>query len=378
MMSTDTDHRVHPLDGMRTLAIAAVVLYHLHIPFFTGGFIGVNVFFVLSGYLITGLLMRERQRTGTIDLGKFWLRRLLRLYPALIALVLVSACVWAIVGGYQGANVDMWTAVFLAATYTSNIARWLFHSSIGVLSQTWSLAMEEQFYLIWPPILTLVLRRRFPRMALSVGLCALIITSIVLGWLLYAPRGGTATPDIYFSPILNVAPLLMGALLAVTLRSPRVTARLHGRWGVAATWAGIASLVALEVGIQSGWQRQSETFGLVLPATGLATAVLIAGVVNRTSLVSHVLSLSPIAWFGRNGSYSLYLWHVLVIALITPIIPGFGGKITAILASVAVSIACHYAVEKPFLRLKNRLEPRPVAAERPVVPAPAELQLLPR
>jgi peptidoglycan/LPS O-acetylase OafA/YrhL len=257
--------------------------------------------------------------------------------------------------------VDVWTAVLLALTYTSNIGRWLFHHSLGVLSQTWSLGMEEQFYLVWPPILALAVRRRLPRRALTISLAALVLASSALGWILYTPSTGNGTPDIYFSPILNIAPLLTGALLAITLRSsPRLAARLHGRWGVAASWLGLAALVGIELGIQSGWQKQPAIFGVVLPFVGLATTLLIAGVVSRMSLVSRALSLPPIAWFGRNGSYSLYLWHVLVIALVAPLIPGFGGKMVAIVAAIGVAIASHYAIEKPFLLLKRRLEPKPL------------------
>ncbi len=329
-------------------------------PFFTGGFIGVNVFYVLSGYLITSILVRERATTGRIRLGRFWLRRMLRIYPALVAVVIVAACLWFMVGGYDSANVDVWTAVFLALTYTANFGRWLFHKSMGVLSQTWSLAMEEQFYLVWPPVLAFLLARRANRIAVMSVLGALIVCSSILGAVLWAPRGGTATPDIYFSPILNAAPLLTGCLFAIAFLSRRFTRMLRGRLGLASTWLGLAVLVASELSIVSGWQRTPITFGVVLPLAGLGSALLIAGAVSRASVVSRALTFSPIAWFGRNASYSLYLWHVLVFALVLPLVPGIAGKFAAIGTSALVAVASHYAIEKPFSKLKARLEPRRV------------------
>lgn len=350
--------RIEPLDGLRTIAIAFVVLYHVHMPFFTGGFVGVNVFYVLSGYLITGILLRERSTTGHLRLGRFWFRRILRLYPALLAVVIVAGCLWFTLGDYDGGDVDAWTAIILALTYTSNIGRWLFHKSLGVLAQTWSLGMEEQFYLVWPPILAIILRRRTRGVIVVCVLAALVVLSSVLGWVLYAPRGGTATPDIYFSPILNAGPLLMGCLLAIGLRNPRVTDALAGRLGTILTWAGAASLIGIEFSILKGWQGTPATFGVVLPLAGLASMVLVAGLVCRPTPLSRALSFSPVAWFGRNASYSLYIWHPLVFALVLPMVPGLAGKFAAIAASVAVAIASHYAIELPFGKLKDRFEPR--------------------
>src|SRR4051794_35048574 len=116
-----TISRLRALDGLRAVAIVFVLLYHAHIPYFTGGFIGVNIFYVLSGFLITSILLREREATGRIRLGRFWLRRVLRLYPALLVVVIAAAIVWPLVSDYDGSNVDVWTAVLLALTYTANI-----------------------------------------------------------------------------------------------------------------------------------------------------------------------------------------------------------------------------------------------------------------
>jgi len=353
----DSAH-IHSLDGLRTIAILFVVLYHLHVPAFVGGFIGVNVFFVLSGYLITSILLREREASGRIRLPRFWLRRLLRLYPALVALVIASALLWPLVSHYEGANVDALGAALLALTYTGNIGRWIWHHSMGVLSQTWSLGMEEQFYLVWPPILAILLAKRARVVVVCCVLAALVVVSSVWAAILYRPHAGTATPDIYFSPILNVAPLLMGCILAIALTRPRFAERLAGRIGALCAWVGIAAVVIIPFAIPHGWQKDVATFALVLPASGLAAMVLIGGLVSRRTVVGRVLGFAPIAWFGSRVSYSLYLWHVLVLALLLPIFPGLGGKFIVLGAAVAVAVGSHFAIERPFLAIKRRLEPR--------------------
>jgi peptidoglycan/LPS O-acetylase OafA/YrhL len=355
--------RVEPLDGLRTVAIAFVVLYHLHVPFFGGGFIGVTVFFALSGYLITSILLRERESTGRIRLRRFWLRRIIRLYPVLIAVVIVVVLLWSTIAVYNKSNVDSWFDAALALSYVGNIARWIWHRSMGPLAPTWSLAMEEQFYLIWPPLLAALLAKRARQIGIIVVAALLVVGSAVASWLMYRTPGGGATPDIYFSPVLNVGPLLTGAILALLLRSPRVRARFAGQTGAWLAVTGGAFLVAIEIWMPTGWTGQSAVFGVILPLAGVASAMLIGGLVARRSLAARALALRPVAWFGRNASYSLYLWHVPIIALILPLVPGPAGVVAAIAASSLVAIASHFAIEKPFARLKTRLEPRRENAE---------------
>jgi peptidoglycan/LPS O-acetylase OafA/YrhL len=348
------------------VAVAFVVLYHFHVPGFGGGFIGVNVFFVLSGYLITSILVREHRATGRIGLGAFWLRRLLRLYPALLVMVLVGVTLWALVGSDGGASLAPQSAALIVLSYTGNLARSLAHISQGVFSPTWSLATEEQFYLVWPPILLLLLSKRA---RLGVVLCvlgALVVASSSAGWLLYDDRGGSATPDIYFNPVFNVAPLLMGCMLALGLSEERLRRALAGRLGALLATAGLAGIIAIQFLITADWKQLPAVFALVLPAVGVATACFIAGTASRRSLVSRALSIRPLAWFGRNMSYSLYLWHVVVLDAVLMMLSGPLARIVAIVLALVAAGLSHFLIERPFGRLKERWEPK--RAERMAQP----------
>ncbi|GAA4265785.1 acyltransferase [Frondihabitans peucedani] len=369
-MSSSAGSRVLPLDGLRTFAIIGVVLYHLHVQGFGGGFVGVNVFFVLSGYLITSLLLKEQMQTGTIRLGRFWVRRVLRLYPTLLAVVLVAVALWPLVGDYTYNDLDAWPAALVALTYTGNFARAYAHLSQGVFAPGWSLAMEEQFYLVWPPVLAFFLYRGFRRRSVAWFGAAAVLASCVLAYVLYETPKGIATPDIYFSPVANVAPLLLGCVLALALTHERARTFFAGRVGAWSTWIGIGVIVAIAAMLGNGsligddWKNEPLFFGVLLPAVGLGTTLLIAGVVSRKTALGSFLGLRPLAWFGRNVSYSLYLWHMIVMALLDPFVSGLGGKLLLLGASVAVATASHFVIEKPFLRVKKRFEPASWSVER--------------
>jgi peptidoglycan/LPS O-acetylase OafA/YrhL len=364
--------RVLPLDGLRTVAIAFVVLYHLHVPGFGSGFVGVNVFFVLSGYLITTLLLGEHARTGRIRLGRFWVRRILRLYPTLLAVVVVGVALWWLIGDYQGSTMSALGAAAVALTYTGNVARSFFGESQGVFSPMWSLSMEEQFYIVWPPLLMLLIAVVATRRVMVAVLGALVVASVVASGILFEAPGGGSTPDIYFSPVLNVAPLLLGCGLALVMGSEKGQAMFRGRLGSVATWVGLAGVVGSLAAIGSGWQQDVTTFTVMLPGVAIASALLIGGLVSRPSFPARVLSLGPVAWFGRALSYPIYLWHVVFIALITPVVPGALGIIAVIAASVVTAYLSHRFVEGPALRLKDHLG---TSAKEARNTAPAEREL---
>ncbi len=362
-------HRAPALDGLRTLAILVVILYHLHVPQFEGGFIGVTVFFVLSGFLITTLLLGERRRTGRVRLGTFWGKRLLRLYPALLAFVVVGLLLWNWVGDYKGATFSAGEAAFIALTYTGNLFRAFWDTTQGVFAHTWSLSMEEQFYLVWPPVLVLLATLRTRRRWMLTGLGALVVGGSVASWLSYRTPSGGATPDVYFSPVLGVVPLAVGCALALLLDDARVRVLAAGLAGTVATWLGFALLVGVLVWIDDDWTQHAWTFGVVLPATALVSALLIGGLVSVRSPVSAALAWTPVSWFGRRVSYSAYLWHPLVIALLGTFAIGVWGTIGLVAAVLVVSIGAAYAVEVPVERFRKRLEARSAAARATAAPA---------
>jgi peptidoglycan/LPS O-acetylase OafA/YrhL len=348
-------HRALALDGLRTVAIVIVVLYHLHVPQFEGGWIGVTVFFVLSGYLITTLLLRERRTTGRIRLGSFWWKRLLRLYPALLALVVAGLLLWNWVGDYKGASFSAGEAAFIALTYTGNLYRSFWDTTQGVFAHTWSLSMEEQFYLVWPPVLMLLLSLGRRRRTLVVGLSAVIVLASAASWSSYRTPSGGATPDVYFSPVLGVVPLATGCLLALLLDDERVRAVASGVAGHVGTWVGAAAVLGVQFWIADDWTEHAWTFGLLMPVTGLFAAVLIGGLVSVRTPVSVALSWTPVAWFGRRVSYSAYLWHPLVIALLGTFAIGWLGDVWLFVAAVVVSVGAAYAVEVPVEKLRRRV-----------------------
>jgi peptidoglycan/LPS O-acetylase OafA/YrhL len=355
MATTNTHGRVLPLDGLRTVAILAVIAYHLHLPGSTGGFLGVQVFFVLSGYLITTLLIRERRKTGRIRLGRFSLRRVLRLYPALVAMILVGVLLWPIVGDYKGASLSATQAATISLTYTGNLFRAFWHTSQGVFAQTWSLANEEQFYLVWPAVLLVLAVLRARRWAIIGGLVAAVVASSVLAGVVYDTPGGGATANVYFKPLLGAATLLTGCALAIMLDDERVREAVSGWVGRLATWLGLVALVAFAVTMPSDWTKHPGTFSLTIPLAGVAAGLLVGGLVTTDTWVSRGLSITPVSWFGRRISYSAYLWHPLVIALLTPLFIGVWGKVGMIAVALLVAAAATFTVEVPVERLRARL-----------------------
>ncbi|GGL88084.1 acyltransferase [Curtobacterium citreum] len=359
-------NRAPALDGLRTIAILAVILYHLHVPQFEGGFIGVTVFFALSGFLITTLLLGEHRKTGRIRLGSFWWKRLLRLYPALLALVAVGLLLWNWVGDYKGASFGPGEAAFIALTYTGNLFRSFWDTTQGVFAHTWSLSMEEQFYLVWPPVLVLLFVVRARRRWLMAGLGAVIVGCSIAAGLVYQTPNGGSTPDVYFSPVLGVVPLATGCLLALLLDDVRVRTWAAGVAGHVASWAGLALLVGILLWIGDDWTQHAWTFGVVLPLTGVVSSVLIAGLVSVRSPLSAALAWTPVSWFGRRVSYSAYLWHPLVIALLDPFAIGPWGTVWLIAVALLVAVGAAYAVEVPVEKARKRVrEARSlVAADR--------------
>lgn len=363
---------VPALDGVRGVAIALVVLWHaFHVP--VGGFLGVHVFFVLSGFLITALLLQEWHSTGAISLGHFYFRRALRLFPALAAMLLAYTGIQvARELVLQPAALDLSTAlggVLYSAFYVSNLVQ-AGGVVLGVpISHLWSLATEEQFYLLWPFVLLLALRRGVSSRALELGLVAAI--GLVALDRLYQTLADAPRARLYFAPDTTFDAILVGCLLGLWFMSGRLPAALRSRrvvgWASVAAIAFGAAVVAL-AGIESRLLYAAALLPFVV-----AAGIFVLAAATEDMPLARVLAWRPLVYLGRI-SYSLYLWHTMALVFGRELLglPSAGGVVLA----VAAATVSHYAIERPFLRRKARdraeVEHRPVPRdERGYAPVPA-------
>lgn len=359
--STTRGHRyLGGLDGLRALAVVAVVAYHTGASWLPGGFLGVDVFFVVSGYLITALLLHEHESSGSIDLRDFWLRRARRLLPAVVLLVAGTVLFLAVVVPSELGDVGGQIAA--AATYVTNwfliVEDRSYFDSFGrpeVFQHLWSLAVEEQFYLIWPLVLAGGLRF-IGRKRLAALTVLGIAASTAAMWLLYEPLSDTSR--IYFGTDTRAAPLLVGALLAFAWR-PFVMGSAAARWAIGPWGRRVADLSGAAALVGLGWWAWATSEfddhlyrgGFLLVA--LTTAVVIAAVAVPGSLLARALSVEPLRWVGVR-SYSIYLWHWPVIAVTQPRLDvdlsGWRLHALRIMVTVVLAELSYRFVETPMRR----------------------------
>ncbi|GAB47857.1 acyltransferase family protein [Mobilicoccus pelagius] len=394
-MSARGGSRVDSLDGLRTIAVLLVVAFHLRVPGFSGGYLGVDVFFVLSGFLITTLLLRELSATGRIDLGRFWARRALRLMPAVL-LVILAVVVWATTLAPPFRRPSIGADALWSLLYVGN---WRFIGSAGYftddgtsspLLHVWSLAVEEQFYVVWPLLLGLVGafawhraaaatapagrpldsssrvegdRRRRQAVVLAAGVTALVLTaaSAVGLWWLYDPaapeRAYMGTDTKIFEPLVGA----VAAALMTRARVQRVVVRHH-------VGLMVAGLVGLGVGVATLGGPAPAYFAGGAVAFSIACAVLVAAATagGNGDVVARTLGLAPLAYLGRI-SYGIYLWHWPLTVWLAPE-TGFDVLRAALVATGAVLLASlsYHLVEVPVRTgVLTRLAPirlLPVAA----------------
>ena len=339
------------LDGMRGLCIAAVVVFHACAVaglggWMRGGFIGVSVFFTLSGFLITSLLLREHGTTGRIDLPTFWARRIRRLWPASFVVVLLVIILSAT------APLAARASDVIAATWS--VTNWhvitggggkLLQTIVGPLGPTWSLAVEEQFYIVLAVLLVVVARSRRPAAVLTtfglVGvLVPVVLSNVITDW----------KPSLEFNTLLRMPELFMGVLLAVWHRGGR---RRIGSVATADVVAGggLAVLVALFLFVDYSppWLLRG---GYALVA--LVTALTLAGLL-RHGRVAQLLAWPPLRWLGTI-SYSLYLVHWPVMSVLTRDRTGRDRWLLVtivVVVSLAVAWALHGIVERPLRRMRS-------------------------
>lgn len=383
------------LDGLRTLAVVAVVLYHLNLTWAQGGLLGVTIFFVLSGYLITRLLLNEVAKTGRIDLKSFWIRRIRRLFPAVVTVVVVTCALCTIFNHVMLTKMrpDILPSLLFFNNWWQIAQDVSYFNALGdpsPLTHFWSLAIEEQFYLIWPPLLLAMVSMHMSKPSTRRVVLGLAAVSAIAMMVLYNPAADPSR--VYYGTDTRVFSLLLGAWMAFIpdrdLAPVRLARRLgldrlvakHGKnaedkqdakadnaaeaapaqpsalvrfWSSPASIdvLGVVGLVGLAamVAFTNGYTAFQYRGGTLL--CSILTLMVIAACVQPQGMVARALSAEPLVWVGKR-SYSIYLWHYPLLLLMNPIAnindTPWWQYILQVLLVVAVAECSYRFIETPF------------------------------
>lgn len=341
------------LDGIRGVAILVVLAFSMHRSWMEGGYLGVSIFFVLSGFLITSLLLQEHRRSGQISLKNFYYRRALRLLPGLFALMLFISIYAAILQPIEKAR-NTWKGVLYTLFYVANWAQIGDNAAgIGALSHAWSLSVEEQFYILLPLLLLGLLRGGLKKSWTVAVFLSLIAASLL--WSVWLWQGGAHFLRLYFGSDTRAHELLIGCLAALLLDRgaiPQTKASRNALRLISAVSSAAIVYAFFRLPVQSGFLYCG---GFALVAAG--TAAILIKVLLFPSPLTRVFEFPALVWTGRI-SYGLYLWHFPVFEATRQLLEG---RLNPVLYEAlrfvtvfAVAAASYYLIEKPFLKRKQR------------------------
>ncbi|HUW88772.1 MAG TPA: acyltransferase family protein [Candidatus Paceibacterota bacterium] len=324
MAAKQSIRHIAAIDGMRAVAVIAVLLYHLGFSWIPGGFLGVDLFFVISGYVITRLLLDSIQRSGGLDLRGFYAARFRRLFPALIFLMVSTALfvgVWApetikrfltdipfVLTGSMN-----WALVYRHQDYFEAIGR------PPLLQHAWSLAVESQFYLVWPLILLLVLKRFGKKMIPSAALAIAAISGTVLFTLSLRLDASSAqrVSHVYFGTDTHSIGLFLGAALAVSWIPQNLSTKITKRAQDFVDGIGVIGLLGILACFLFIKESDATLYQIAFPLAGIFGCAMITSLVHPASRFAPLLSSKPILWIGER-SYAIYLWHWIIFQVTRP------------------------------------------------------------
>ena len=314
---------IHSVDGLRAVAVLAVLLYHLGIDWIPGGFLGVDLFFVISGYVITSLILESIARSGTLDLRAFYLSRIRRLVPALIAMLVFTTLY---IGVYAPETVRRFVSdIPYVLTGTMNWAlvsrQQDYFESIGrppLLQHTWSLAVEAQFYLIWPLVLLFILKY-FGKKNVSLAALAIAIASgaALFAYSIRIDTQASAISHVYFGTDTHSIGLFLGSALAVSWKPQNLTREITKRAQDFIDLIGVIGFLGLLGTFLFINESDPTLYRIAFPLSALFGCATLISVVHPASRFAPILSARPLIWIGER-SYGIYLWHWIVFQLTRP------------------------------------------------------------
>jgi peptidoglycan/LPS O-acetylase OafA/YrhL len=322
-MSSSNSRYIHSVDGLRAVAVVAVLLYHLGIDWIPGGFLGVDLFFVISGYVITGLILDSIARSGTLDLRAFYLSRIRRLLPALVAMLVFTTL---FIGVYAPETVRRFIAdipfVLTGSMNWALVSRQQdYFEAIGrppLLQHTWSLAVEAQFYFIWPLVLLFILKyfgkKNIPYAALGIALASGIA---LFAYSVRMDTQESAISHVYFGTDTHSIGLFLGSALAVSWQPQNLTREITKRAQDFIDLIGVVGLLGLLSTFLFINESDPTLYRIAFPLSALFGCATLISVVHPASRFAPILSTRPLIWIGER-SYGIYLWHWIVFQLTRP------------------------------------------------------------